>query len=104
MAYSREILSLATEAQRQHQALLNEANTRTSREARFEIQDRLNAARRAFMTSALVVLGVQFPMNLDAFQSEDHALVIAVNDDFEDSIAQLKALRDQATLYKTIKA
>ena len=104
MAYSPEIVALATEAQRQHQALINEANQRTSTEARFQIADDLNGARRAFVGSSIAALGLTFPMQLNPLGSEDHALVAAINDDFEDSIAQLKALRDQATLYKTIKS
>jgi len=104
MAYSDMIVSLAVDAQRQHADLIEEANRRTSSEARFEIQDQLNSVRRSFMASALSVLGLVYPMQLNPLQSEDHALVVAINDDFEDSIAQLKALRDQGTLYKTVKA
>lgn len=102
--YDPRIVALAEEAQRKHAALIDEANVRTSLEARFQIADALNGVRRDFRNQAIVLLGVALPMNLQAMANENHALVIAVNDDFEDTIALIKALGDQEILAKRIRS
>ncbi|HYF22616.1 MAG TPA: hypothetical protein VD929_04375 [Caulobacteraceae bacterium] len=103
MAYDPRIVEFANIAQRRHAELIAEANQRRTREGRLEIADRLNGVRREFMGTALAYLGLTMPLELKALASENHALVISINDDFEDTISQLRALVNQETLAKQIR-
>lgn len=96
-----EIQALARQAQSTHQALIGEANRRTSAEARRDVMEDLKWVRDDFTNKAMPLVEATWPWQLDPMNPED-AVIIAVRNDFNDTISRIRALRDQQTLQKRI--
>ena len=103
MAVEPRLLQLGRAAQTQHQALIDQANAFRNSEARLDVADRINAVRRDFMGKALLIVGVPFPFMLNS-EVQDQAYIIAINDDFEDTLTTLRGLAANQTLAKTIES
>ena len=97
------LLALAERTQVRHAELIELANTKRTAMDRLAVYDTLNALRRSFRDEAFGIVGLASPQFLDV-RVPDHAFIVAIHDDIEDSMAQLKALASQAVLYKTIKS
>lgn len=104
MAADQRIVTLAVEAQRKHQALMNQAGATTSRERRREIINELDEVRRTFRNTALVYLSLNFPYEMQDVNSADENLVRRVEADIYDTQELIRNNLDAQQLSKTVES
>lgn len=91
---SERAIKAAAEAQLLHKGILDAWAKAQSVERVVELRNELTRIRRAYTTSELAALGVAEPMNLDPLDP-DHALVLAVRGDMQDTERRMEAERVQ---------